>query len=84
LNNPFDWRNYKPTISMKDVETARKSAYQATQVINRQRQQGIEPSRPYAERNKAHLAGIPQEYTVEMPVMPLHERTIAKKRRAAK
>ncbi len=84
MNNPFDWKNYKAQISMKDVESARKSAYQATQFINRQRQQGIEPSLPYAERNKAHLAGIPQEYTVEMPAMPLHERTIAKKRRAAK
>jgi len=84
VNNPFDWRNYTPTISMADIERARKSAYQQTRVVNEKRQQGIEPSKPYAERNKAHLAGIPQEYAVEMPVMPLHERTIAKKRRAGK
>jgi len=84
VNNPFDWRNYTPTISIADIERARKSVYQQTRVVNEKRPQGIEPSKPYAERNKAHLAGIPQEYTVNMPVMPLHERTIAKKRRAAK
>ena len=84
MNNPFDWKNYKPQISMKDVESARKSAYQMTRFINDQRRQGIEPSRPYAERNKAHLAGIPQDYTMDMPAMPLHERTLARRRRAAK
>ena len=84
MNNPFDWRNYKPQVSMKDLESARKSSYQMTRFINDQRRQGIEPSRPYAERNKAHLAGVPQEYTVEMPVMPLHNRSAARKRRAAK
>ena len=82
MNNPFDWKNYTPTISMKDLESARKSSYQMTRFINDQRRQGIEPSRPYAERNKAHLAGVPQEYTVEMPVMPLHKRTAQKKRKA--
>lgn len=83
-NNPFDWRNYTPTISMADVERARKSAYQQTRVVNDQRKQGIEPSKPYAQRNKAHLAGTPQEYTLNMPVMPLHNRSEARKRRQAK
>lgn len=84
MNNPFDWRNYQPQVSMADVERARKSAYQQTRVVNDQRKQGVEPSKPYAQRNKAHLAGVPQEYVLDMPVMPLHDRSAARKRRAAK
>ena len=79
-NNPFDWRNYKPTISMADVERARKSAYQQTRVVNEQRKRGIEPSKPYA----SSFGGIPQDYTTEMPVMPMHKRSAARKRKAAK
>lgn len=84
MNNPFDLKTYKPQVSMADVERARKSAYQQTRVINDQRKQGVEPSKPYAQRNKSHLAGIPQEYTLDMPVMPLHNKSEARKRRAAK
>jgi len=80
MNNPFDWKNYKPTISMADIERARKSSYQQARLVNEKRKQGIEPSKPYANS----LGGIPQDYTTDMPVMPLHERTIAKKRREAK
>lgn len=83
-NNPFDWKNYQPQISMADIERARKSAYQQTRVVNDQRKQGIEPSKPYAQRNTAHLAGVPQEYTLDMPVMPLHNKSEARKRRQAK
>lgn len=79
-NNPFDWKNYTPKISMADIERARKSAYQQTRVVNDQRRQGVEPSRPYANST----GGIPQEYTLDMPVMPLHNRSVARKRRAAK
>jgi hypothetical protein len=80
MNNPFDWRNYKPTISMADIERARKSAYQQTRVVNEQRKQGIEPSKPYANS----MGGIPQDYTTEMPVMPIHKRSAARKKRQAK
>ena len=80
MNNPFDWRNYQPQVSMADVERARKSAYQQTRVINDQRKQGVEPSKPYANS----MGGVPQEYTLDMPVMPLHDRSAARKRRQAK
>jgi hypothetical protein len=78
MNNPFDLANYKPTISMTDVERARKSAYQQTRVVNEQRKQGIEPSKPYANS----FGGIPQDYTTEMPVMTIHKRSAQKKRKA--
>ena len=84
MTSPFDWRNYKPQVSMADIERARKSAYQQTRVINDKRKEGIEPSKPYAQRNKAHLAGVPQEYALDMPVMPLRNRSEARKRRQAK
>ena len=83
MNDPFDWRNYKPTISMADIETARKNAYQQTRVINDKRKSGVEPSIPYAQRNIAHVAGTPQEYTVEMPLMPLHDKKLAARKRWA-
>jgi hypothetical protein len=80
MNNPFDWKNYKPTINMADIERARKSSYQQARLVNEKRKQGIEPSKPYANS----LGGIPQDYTTEMPVMPLHKRTAQKKRRQEK
>lgn len=84
MNNPFDLKTYKPQVSMADIERARKSAYQQTRVINDKRKEGIEPSKPYAQRNKTHSAGVPQEYALDMPVMPLHDRSEARKRRQAK
>lgn len=75
MNNPFDWRNYKPTISFADLEKARRNAYQMTHHINEQRKQGIEPSQPYANS----VGGRPQDYTMEMPVMPMHKRSKANK-----
>lgn len=69
MNNPFDLENYKPLISMRDQEKARRNAYQATQYINKQRKQGIEPSKPYAERTAAHLSAVPKEMVVDMPAM---------------
>lgn len=71
MNNPFDWRNYKPTISFADLEKARRNAYQMTHHINEQRKQGIEPSQPYANSP----GGKPQDYTMEMPKMPMHKRS---------
>jgi hypothetical protein len=78
MTNPFDLKNYKPVIDMSDIERARKSAYQQTRVVNEQRKKGIEPSRPYANS----FGGIPQDYTTEMPEMPIHKRSAQKKRKA--
>lgn len=80
MNNPFDWKNYKPVIDMSDIERARKSAYQQTRLVNEKRKQGIEPSKPYANS----FGGIPQDYTTEMPVMPIHKRSAARKKRQEK
>jgi hypothetical protein len=69
MNDPFDWRNYKPTISLKDLETSRRAAYQASRVVNQKRLAGVEPSLPYSVRTAAHLAALPKQMTVEMPKM---------------
>jgi hypothetical protein len=79
-NNPFDWKNYTPKLNMMDLERARRSSYQQARLVNEKRKRGIEPSKPYANS----MGGIPQDYTTEMPVMPLHERSAARKRKAAK
>ena len=75
-NNPFDWKNYKPTISMADIEKARRNAYQMTRHVNEQRKKGIEPSQSYGSR----ASGVPQDYTMAMPVMPLHKRSVRRSR----
>lgn len=72
MNNPFDLKNYKPVIDMSDIEKARRSAYQMTHHINEKRKNGIEPSVPYGAR----ASGVPQDYTMNMPVMPMHKRSI--------
>jgi hypothetical protein len=77
LNNPFDWRNYKPQINLNDLEKARRNAYQASRHVNEQRKLGIEPSAPYA----ASVGGWPQDYTTDMPAMPMHKKTLKKKAR---
>ena len=78
MNDPFDWRNYKPTISLKDLERSRRSAYQASRVVNEKRLNGIEPSLPYAERTDVHLAAAPRKMTVEMPSMKIYRKRIKK------
>ena len=72
MNNPFDLANYKPQLDMRDQEKARRNAYQMTHHINEKRKNGIEPSVPYGAR----ASGIPQDYTMEMPVMPMHKRSV--------
>jgi hypothetical protein len=76
-NNPFDLANYKPQLDMKDIEKARRNAYQMTRHINEQRKKGIEPSSPYANSR----GGWPQDYTTEMPAMKLHKKTLQAKKR---
>jgi hypothetical protein len=80
MNNPFDLKNYKPVIDMTDIEKARRNAYQMTHLINEKRKAGIEPSQPYANS----FGGKPQDYTMEMPVMPMHKRSVQKKRKQEK
>lgn len=81
MNNPFDLANYKPQLKFTDLEKARRNAYQAARHVNEERKKGREPSNPYAERNNAHTAGLPQDYAVEMPKMELHKRSIYHKTR---
>jgi hypothetical protein len=81
MNDPFDWKNYKPQISMRDLEKARRNAYQMTRYVNEQRKKGVEPSAPYSERTAVHLGSEPKDMVVEMPVMPLHKRSLDRKAR---
>lgn len=79
-NNPFDLVNYKPQLDMRDIEKARRNAYQMTRHINEQRKQGFEPSSPYA----GSRGGVPQDYVAEMPVMPVHKKTLQARARRMK
>lgn len=79
-NNPFDLANYKPQLDMRDIEKARRNAYQMTRHINEQRKKGVEPSAPYA----ASIGGWPQDYTTEMPEMPVHKKTLQARARRLK
>lgn len=69
-NNPFDWRNYTPVISLKDIARAQKSAWQQSRVVNRQRAAGIEPT-------AIHLPGsqdvAPQAFAIDMPALPKYK-----------
>ena len=80
MNNPFDLANYKPQISMRDREKARKVAYQVSHHINEQRKNGVEPSSPYA----GSRGGVPQDYVTDMPVMPVHKKTLQARARRMK
>ena len=84
MNNPFDLANYKAQISMVDVERARKSAYQQTRVVNESRKKGIEPSKPYSERDDLAF-GMPHKLLiVELPQMKIHKSTVNKRKTKAK
>ncbi len=78
MNNPFDLKNYKPQISMRDVNTASKTSYQQTQVINRRRAKGDEPSIVYSTRGRDTQ---PKKFVTVMPDMPYHPSTIRLKRK---
>jgi hypothetical protein len=76
-NNPFDLVNYKRQITMSKENTALKSAYQQTAVVNRQRAKGIEPSLPYSA--KAPVTE-PEKFVAEMPVMKKYVRPSRRKK----
>lgn len=84
MNDPFDWRNYKPQINMSDLEKARRNSYQMTRHVNEQRKKGIEPSAPYSERTAPFLGAAPADMTVEMPEMPVHKKTLQARARRMK
>ena len=79
INNPFDLANYKRQITMHKENTALKSAYQQTSVVNRQRAKGIEPSLPYSAKAPATE---PAKFVAEMPVMPKHDKNAARRQKA--
>ncbi len=77
-NNPFDVENYKRQITMHKENTALKTAYQQTSVINRERAKGIEPSAPYSENAPATE---PAKFVAEMPVMKKYDRNAARRQK---
>lgn len=79
MNNPFDLANYKPQVRFDDLERSRRSSYQATQTVNKTRKQGIEPSRPYSEKDLP-FGKTPETMVVEMPTLPVHERTLYRRK----
>jgi hypothetical protein len=77
-NNPFDLANYKRQITMHKENTALKSAYQQTSVVNRQRVKGIEPSLPYSDKAPA---AEPEKFVADMPVMKKYDRNAERRKR---
>lgn len=77
MNNPFDWKNYKPIVNMKDLNVAWRNSYNMTRHIDEKRRSGIEPSAPYGNS----LGGVPQDYvtTTEMPKLKTQPRKRNKK-----
>tara|TARA_R110000868_G_scaffold83160_2_gene235006 strand:+ start:1292 stop:1636 length:345 start_codon:yes stop_codon:yes gene_type:complete len=78
INNPFDLANYKRQITMHKENTALKSSYQQTSVINRERAKGIEPSLPYSAKAPATE---PTKFVADMPVMPKYDKNAAKRQK---
>lgn len=76
-NNPFDLKNYTPALSFKDMDTAKKTSFQQTAVINRQRAKGVEPSIVYS-RKSIHTE--PEKFVAEMPAMPVHASTLRRRK----
>lgn len=77
-NNPFDLATYKRQITMHKENTALKTAYQQTSVINRERAKGVEPSAPYSD--KAPVTE-PEKFVTEMPVMKKYDRNAARRQK---
>jgi hypothetical protein len=73
MTNPFDWKNYKSTISLKDLETSRRLSYQATRQANLKRLQNIEPSPSASFRAPQHVIANPVNMTVDIPEMTTYK-----------
>lgn len=67
--NAFDWRNQPLKIDIKEIQRSYKTSYQATQVVNRQRKNGLEPSAPVSTKKGAHQPAKPQKLLLDMPKM---------------
>lgn len=67
MNDPFDWKNYKPQINMRDIEIFSRISYQKSAHINKQREQGIEP-RPLTLPGSLDVP--PKTLAVKMPMRP--------------
>jgi hypothetical protein len=80
MNNPFDLKNYKPQVSYDDLERSRRTAYQATHAVNKARKNGVEPSKPYTEKDLP-FGKTPETMTIDMPDLPVHKRTAQKRRK---
>lgn len=78
MNNPFDLKNYKAQVSYSDLERSRRSSYQAAQLVNETRKNGIEPSRPYSMKDLP-FGKTPTTMTIDMPDLPVHKRTAQKR-----
>lgn len=78
MNNPFDLANYKRQITMHKENTALKSAYQQTAVVNRQRVTGIEPSGPYSDNA---MPAEPEKFAVDMPVLKKYDRNAVRRQK---
>jgi hypothetical protein len=76
MNNPFDWRNYTPILSMKDLDKARKNSFQQSTVVNNRRAKGIEPSIPYSDKV---MDTEPRKFAIDMPKMPRYNKNEARK-----
>lgn len=79
MNDPFDWKNYKSQISLKDIETSRRLSYQATRQANLKRLQNIEPSPPASFRAAQHSVANPVKLSLEIPEMQTYKTRKRKK-----
>lgn len=77
MSNPFDLKNYKPKIDMRDVQASVKHSYQQSAAINRSRMKGKEPSTVQLPNTRDD---VPQRFVTYMPQMPTYD----ERRRAAK
>jgi hypothetical protein len=79
MNNPFDLKNYKPQVCLKDVERSRRTSYQAMRVVNEKRKNGIEPCAPIAFGEIKHVISKPTDLALNVPKMETHEKRRNKK-----
>ena len=77
-NNPFDLATYKRQITMHKENTALKTAYQQTSVINRERAKGIEPSAPYSENG---AVTEPEKFAIDLPKLAKYDRNAARRQK---
>ena len=72
----FDWRNEPLKIDLKSIKTSCKNSYQQSQVVNRKRAAGIEPSPSVAVRKIAldTQRNKPKNIVVELPILAKYKK----------